>query len=45
MARAAGLPGLGAKPATHIVWATGGGMLPEADFAAVLALAGEGGCS
>lgn len=41
MARAAGLPRLAGRPATHILWATGGGMLPEADFAALLA-AGEG---
>ncbi len=45
MARAAGLAALAGRPAVHIVWATGGGMLPEADFAAVLALAGERPCS
>ena len=42
LARAARLPALAGRPATHIAWATGGGMLPDADFAAVLALAGEG---
>lgn len=40
--RAAGLPALAGRAATHIVWATGGGMLPQADFEAVLALAGAG---
>ncbi|WP_428568884.1 MAG: D-serine ammonia-lyase [Solidesulfovibrio sp. DCME] len=40
--RGAGLPALAGQPACHIVWATGGGSLPDDDFAAVLALAGEG---
>ncbi len=39
--RAAGLDRLAGRDATHILWATGGDMLPEADFAGVLAL-GEG---
>ncbi|MEL7639716.1 MAG: D-serine ammonia-lyase [Solidesulfovibrio sp.] len=43
--RGAGLAALAGRPASHIVWATGGGLLPEADFAAVLALAGEDACS
>lgn len=41
MVRAAGFPALDGRCATHILWATGGSQLPEADFAAVLA-AGEG---
>jgi D-serine dehydratase len=41
--RAAGLPRLDGKPATHIVWATGGGMLPDEQFEEFLALgAGQG---
>jgi len=40
MVRAAGLPALAGRPATHVVWATGGGMLPEQDFHELLA-AGE----
>jgi D-serine dehydratase len=43
LVRAADLPRLAGRDATHILWATGGSMLPEADFAAVLALAGQEG--
>lgn len=38
MVQRAGLPRLAGKPATHVLWATGGGMLPDAEFEAVLAL-------
>jgi len=41
MVREAGFPALSGRSATHILWATGGSLLPEAEFAAVLA-AGEG---
>jgi D-serine dehydratase len=40
MVREAALPCLAGRPATHILWATGGNLLPEADFSALLA-AGE----
>jgi len=40
MVRAAGVPALAGRSATHVLWATGGGMLPESAFAAILA-AGE----
>jgi len=36
------VPALIGHRATHILWATGGGMLPDEDFAAILA-AGDGG--
>ena len=39
MNRAAEMAVLAGRPATHILWATGGGLLPEADFAALLAAA------
>uniref|UniRef100_I2Q0F6 Probable D-serine dehydratase n=1 Tax=Desulfovibrio sp. U5L TaxID=596152 RepID=I2Q0F6_9BACT len=41
LVRAAGLPRLAGRDATHILWATGGSLLPEADFADVLAQAGR----
>jgi D-serine dehydratase len=34
--RGAGLPRLAVRPATHILWATGGSLLPQVDFAALL---------
>jgi D-serine dehydratase len=40
MVRAAGLPRLAGRPVTHVVWATGGSLLPDEDFAAVLAAGG-----
>jgi len=39
LVRAAEMAVLAGRPATHILWATGGGLLPEADFAALLAAA------
>ena len=41
MVRGAGFAALSGRSATHILWATGGSLLPEAEFDAVLA-AGEG---
>lgn len=40
MVRAAGLSALDGRSATHLLWATGGGLLPEPAFAALVA-AGE----
>ena len=37
LARAAGLPSLAGRPAAHVLWATGGGMLPDEEFDALLA--------
>lgn len=39
--RRAGLPALAGRPATHIIWATGGSLLPDSEFAALLARAGQ----
>jgi len=39
--RRAGLPSLADRPATHILWATGGSLLPDAAFADLLAQAGR----
>jgi D-serine dehydratase len=42
LVRQADLPRLAGRAATHILWATGGSRLPEADFAALLAAAHVG---
>lgn len=41
LVREAGVPTLVGEPATHVVWATGGGLLPDDVFADLLARAGE----
>ena len=43
--RRAALPALADRPATHLLWATGGSLLPDAVFTELLILAGAASCS